>query len=66
MISDLEYVERELRQAEEGMSYTLSSPAARTVRTILALPGVSSDGPTQRAILAAFEKLDGDLAEAYF
>lgn len=66
MISDLEYVARELEQAEEGMSYDLSCMGAKAVRKILALPGVSADGPTAKAILEAVKDFDADLTRAYY
>ncbi len=51
-MNDLEYVERELSRAEAGMSDTLSSMGAETVRAILALPGVEGGwGPTAKAVL---------------
>lgn len=61
MTDDLEYVERELAQAEEGMSYDMSSLAAGAIRLILALPGVSSDPTTAKAVLEAVRNLDHQL-----
>lgn len=65
-ITDLEYVERELAQAEDGMSYDLSGIAAKAIREILALPGVSSDGPTAKAVLDTIKDFDREITEAYY
>ena len=59
-ITDAEYVERELTQASEGMSYTLSSAGAAAVRKILAL--THPDAETAKALLLAVEELESEVA----
>ena len=63
-MTDAEYVERELTQAENGMSSTLSSAGAAVVRKILAL--TNPDAETAKAILTAVAEFADELADQYY